>query len=84
MRVAAAMRSDDQRIKVAGDDFGGGTRQKDLLPVHKDDKSFVIGTYFGFVDLLLSDIASSDPFSVALPATLWAKLRPNHPSRSWP
>jgi hypothetical protein len=44
MRVAAAMPTDDQRFKVAGDDFGG-MRQKDLPPLPKDDKSFVIGTY---------------------------------------
>ncbi|KAK3827953.1 MAG: hypothetical protein J3Q66DRAFT_321481 [Benniella sp.] len=44
MRVAAAMRSDDQRFKVAGDDFGGGMREKDLPPIPKDDKSFVIDT----------------------------------------
>ncbi|KAK3827718.1 MAG: hypothetical protein J3Q66DRAFT_394047 [Benniella sp.] len=42
MRVAAAMRSDDQRFKVAGDDFGGGMRDKDLPPMPKDDKSFVV------------------------------------------
>lgn len=46
MRVAAALRSDDQQFKVAEDDFGGGMRQKPLSPkdtVTSDEKGPALG-----------------------------------------